>query len=460
MNEEKICCISQLKSFLRFPSISADSSKKEAVKACADWLYNHLKAMGLQTVEIHRTKLHPIIYAEHTSHPSYKTVLFYGHYDVQPVDPLSEWKHPPFEPLIKGDYIYARGASDDKGQMFVHIKAIERLLSENGSLPVNIKCLFEGEEEIGSPHLEDFIKAHRSKLQCDAAVVSDTKMLSENQPAITYSLRGSLNAELVIRRAGKDLHSGTFGGIVHNPADVISRIVAGIHDAQHKVMIPGFYDGVQATDQEERIFMKRNGPSDEMLLQDAGTTAWWGEKGYNHYERTTIRPSVTVSGLSCGYQGEGVKNVIPAQASMKINMRLVPDQRPQTIAENFSLFIQKRLPAGYTHQLKFSSMVDPIEVSRNDPYLRAAAKAYRKVFSHQPVFLRSGGTIPVVNLFEKILRVPTLLMGFALATDDMHAPNEKFFLPNFFKAIQTSILFMQHVNHLTKRAKQYATPYH
>lgn len=446
MIEENMQDIKELKTFLSFESISADTTRKNAVAACAKWLCNYLKVVGLKKVEMHSTKLHPIVYAEYISNPAYKTILFYGHYDVQPVDPVNKWQYPPFKPIIINNHIYARGASDDKGQLLVHIKAIEQLLKQNGELPVNVKCLFEGEEEIGSPNLRSFIEANKFALQCDVAVVSDTKMLSANQPAITYSLRGALNTELIISSSSKDLHSGTFGGMIQNPAIIISRILTDMHDQHYKVRIPGFYDDVRTLDEKERNFMKRNGPSDASMLQDATAKISFGEMGYTNYERTTIRPSITVSGISCGYQGEGVKNVIPSKAAVKINMRLVPDQKPETIAGHLSSFVKNRLPHGFKCQVNFSSMVDPVEVSRDHPYLLSAAHAYHQSFRQSPVLLRSGGTIPVVGMFKKILNVPTVLMGFALATDDMHAPNEKFYLPSFFKGIQTSIHFMKNLS--------------
>jgi acetylornithine deacetylase/succinyl-diaminopimelate desuccinylase-like protein len=449
--------IDQLKTFISFPGISADSGKMDAVKRCASWLANHLKEIGLQTVEVHKTELHPIIYAEHISHPKLKTILFYGHYDVQPVDPLNAWKYQPFDPVVYDNHIYGRGASDDKGQLFIHVKAIQELLNSKTVMPVNVKCLFEGEEEIGSPHLGNFIRDNRGRLKCDVAVLSDTKMLSVGQPAITYSLRGSLNAEIIIKREGKDLHSGTFGGMINNPSDVISLLLSAMHDEHHTVNIPGFYDDVTEVSEDERMFMKQYGPSDASILNDAGVKNQWGEHGYSNYERTTIRPSVVVSGITSGYQGEGVKNVIPTRASAKINMRLVANQRPGAIAERFVDFVRGRLPAGYSHKIIFSSMVKPVEIFRRHPYLIAAANAYKDVFLKAPVFLRSGGTIPVVGMFKEIMNVPTVLMGFALATDDMHAPNEKFSLSNFFRGIDTSICFMENIGSFSPKARQNVT---
>jgi acetylornithine deacetylase/succinyl-diaminopimelate desuccinylase-like protein len=440
--------IEELKEFLRFPSISADSSQKASVLDCAKWLCHHLEKIGLQKVELHPTRLHPVVYAEQISNPSYKTILFYGHYDVQPVDPVKQWTHPPFQPVIKNNYLYARGASDDKGQLFVHIKAIEELLREEKKLPVNIKCVFEGEEEIGSPHLGNFLLAFKKKLSCDVAVVSDTKISSADQPAITYSLRGSLNAEINIRGHSKDLHSGTFGGMIENPGRILSLIVAGLFDNNNRITIPGFYENVKPVPETERSFMRVNGPPDRALLSDAGAIASAGEKKFSNYERTVIRPSLTICGINCGYTGEGVKNILPSTATVKINMRLVPYQDHKKIALSLMGFVKDRLPHYYKLNIKFSSAADPVEVSRSHPYIRAAAMAYHQVFSVPPKFLRSGGTIPVVSLLGKILGIPVVLMGFALATDDMHAPDEKFYLPNFFRGILTSKLFMKKISTL------------
>ncbi len=438
--------INDYKTFLRFPTISSDSSQKRALQDCAGWLYTHLKKIGMARVSIIQTAGHPIVYAEHISDPLFKTILFYGHYDVQPVSPLEKWKHPPFDPVIHKDYMYARGASDDKGQMFVHIKAIEIMLKSITSPGVNIKCLFEGEEEIGSPHLYDFIINQPGLLQCNVVVVSDTKMLSRDIPAITYSLRGSLNAEIILRGGNRDLHSGSFGGMVHSPADVLSRIAGKINHRLGKVMIPGFYDGIIPESEAERKFMQQYGPADNLLFADAGTHTTWGEAGYSNYEKTTIRPSVVISTLQAGHTGEGIKNVIPSVAVAKINMRLVKGQYPAKIAELFSTFINQYIPTGFTCNINYSSAVYPVEVSRNQPYLKAAADAYTKVFGNRPVLLRSGGTIPVVSLFHTKLKAPLILMGFARGTDNMHAPDEKFYLPNLWRGIKTSIQFMKNIS--------------
>ena len=438
--------IEDFKTFLRFPTISSDSTKKQAIQHCAQWLSDHLKIIGLQKVTLYQTKQQPVVYAEYIVDPSLKTILFYGHYDVQPVTPVSDWKFPPFHPTIVGDYIYARGASDDKGQMFIHIKAIESVLLSKNCLGVNIKCLFESGEEIGSPDLFSFIHDNKHLLRCDIAVVSDTKMLAANRPAITYSLRGSLNAEIVIKVAAKDLHSGTFGGMVNNPANVLGNILSNIHDDKSRIKIPGFYSGIINEGHYERDYMRVVGPSDEALQLDAGISKNWGEAGFTNYERTTIRPSVVVTTLQSGHIGEGSKNVLPSVAIAKINFRLVKGQHPKQIALFFARFVKQYIPPGVNYKLKFSSASNAVEVSRRHPYLKAAGDAYTKVFGYTPVFLRSGGTIPVVGMLRDQFQIPVVLMGFALASDNMHAPNERFYLPNLFRGIRTSIRFIKNVS--------------
>jgi len=439
-------CIEELKQFLKFPSISSDSSKRSSVADCAKWLCAHLKKSGMQKVILYQTNLHPIVYAEYISQPSFKTILFYGHYDVQPVDPVSKWKYPPFDPIIIDHHILGRGASDDKGQMFVHIKAIEYLIQNKKPFGINIKCLFEGEEEIGSPNLADFINKNKKMLRCDAAVLSDTKMLSVNIPAITYSLRGALNAEISLRGQSKDLHSGTFGGMILNPANVLCRMIDKISDTNGRIMIPGFRSDVLLVNKQERLFMKRSGPADTVLLADAGSNFFWGEPGYSNYEKTTIRPSVTVTTMLAGFTGEGSKNAIPSEALVKLNMRLVPNQDPKKIVPLLNAFVKENIPNGFKYTVKYSSLVKPVEVSKTNIYMQAAANAYAKVFNRQPVFLRSGGTIPVVSQFTYELNIPVILMGFALVGDNMHAPNEKFYLPSLFRGICTSISFMKNVS--------------
>jgi acetylornithine deacetylase/succinyl-diaminopimelate desuccinylase-like protein len=312
--------VAELTEFTRFPSVSAQPEHAEDVKRCALWLAEHLRTVGLTHARVIPTRRHPIVYADWLDAPGHPTVLLYGHYDVQPPDPLNEWQTPPFEPTIRGNDLFGRGASDDKGQMFVHVKALESYLHTNGRLPINVKCLFEGEEEIGSANLKAFLFQNTSALAADVAVMSDMPMLAPDRPALTYAMRGALSLELEIRGQEVDLHSGNFGGAVHNPLQTLSEIIASLHNRDGRVMIPGFYDHVRRLHEKERAYMTRVGPSDRQILQDARAERGWGEHGYTLYERITIRPALTVNGIVGGYQGPGVKAVIPARATAKINL--------------------------------------------------------------------------------------------------------------------------------------------
>ncbi len=437
--------VAELRELIRFPTVSAQPKHAEDLKNCAAWLADHLRWVGLERVNVIPTRRHPIVYAEWRHAPGCPTVLIYGHYDVQPVDPLEEWGFPPFEPTIRGQDLYGRGASDDKGQLFVHVKAIESYLRTTGELPLNVKCLLEGEEEIGSPSLPSFLAQSRDRLAVDVALLSDMRILAPDRPAITYSLRGALSLELEVHGPKQDLHSGTFGGAVHNPLQALCEIIGSLHDANGRVAIPGFYDQVRRWSQEERAYMARAGPSDAQILWDAQTEKGWGEPGYTVYEQTTIRPAVTVNSMVGGYQGPGPKAVIPARAGAKLNFRLVPDQDPHEIDRLLRQYINSVTPPTVQTTIRRHLVAKPALVNRHHPTMQAAAAAYRKGFGATPVFLRSGGTIPVVNLFQEILGVPTVLMGFALPDDRMHAPNEKFHLPNFYNGIVTSIWFLAEV---------------
>jgi acetylornithine deacetylase/succinyl-diaminopimelate desuccinylase-like protein len=432
-------------SFVRFASVSAQPEHADDIRKCAEWLASHLRQIGLERVKIVPTPRHPLVYAEWRRAPGRPTVLIYGHYDVQPADPLREWRSPPFEPSVRGGDIYGRGACDDKGQMFAHVKALEAYLQTQGALPVNVKLLFEGEEEIGSPHIKPFIARNKRALSADVAVMSDTRILAPDRPAITYALRGGLSLELEVRGSRQDLHSGNFGGAVHNPLQALCEIIAKLHDSSGRVTIPGFYNRVRQWSDEERAYMASAGPTDAQILQDARAEKGWGERGYTLYEQTTIRPALTVNGIVGGYQGSGGKAVIPAHALAKLNLRLVPDQDPQEIERLFVKHIARITPSTVRSVVRTLFGARPALVNRRHPALRAAAAAYREGFDATPVFLRSGGTIPVVNTFQEMLGVPTVLMGFALPDDRIHAPNEKFHLPNFYRGIATSIWFLAEV---------------
>jgi acetylornithine deacetylase/succinyl-diaminopimelate desuccinylase-like protein len=434
--------VSELKEFIRFPSVSAQPRHAEDVKRCAGWLAAHLRQIGMEHVRVVNTPRHPFVYADWRHAPGRPTVLIYGHYDVQPADPLEQWETPPFEPTVRGNYIFGRGACDDKGQLFAHVKALESYLRTQGRLPVNVKCLFEGEEEIGSPNLKAFLARHKAALAADTVVMSDTRMLAPNRPALTYALRGSLSLELEVTGAANDLHSGNFGGAIHNPLQALCEIVAGLHDSCGRIRIPGFYDRVRRWDDRERAFMARSGPGDEKILRDARARKGWGEHGYTLYERTTTRPALTINGIGGGYQGAGGKSIIPARAFAKINIRLVPDQEPCEIERLFRAHVARVAPPAVNVAIRTYLRSKPALINRHHPSMSAAASAYARGFDAPPVFLRSGGSIPVVNMLQELLNLPTVLMGFALPDDRIHAPNERFYLPNFYRGINTCAHFL------------------
>ena len=437
--------VAELKDFIRFPTVSAQPKHAGDLKECAKWLAEHLRWIGMDNVRVIPTAGHPIVYADWLREPGLPTVLIYGHYDVQPPDPLEEWHSPPFDPVVRGEQLFGRGASDDKGQLFTHIKALEAYLRTGGMLPVNVRCIFEGEEEIGSPNLTAFLSRNKKVLNADVAVMSDTRMLAPDRPALTYAMRGALSVEVEIRGAAQDLHSGNYGGAIHNPLQALCEIVASLHDSEGRIMISGFYKRVRKWSNDERMLMARSGPSDQSILRDAKAEVGWGEPGYTLYERTTIRPAVTINGITGGYQGPGSKAVIPARAVAKINFRLVPDQDPREIDKLFRKHVARVTPNTVIPQVRTTLTAAPALIDRSHPALRAAAVAYRAGFGRAPEFLRSGGTIPIVNTLQEIFGIPTVLMGFALPDDRMHAPNEKFHLPNFRHGISTSIHFLNEI---------------
>ena len=435
--------VEELKQFVRFPTVSNQPKHARDLRRCASWLAAHLQRIGLESVRVIRTRRHPIVYAswQHAQHRP--TLLIYGHYDVQPPEPLSEWSTPPFRPVVRDNNLYGRGACDDKGQLFTHVKALESYLRTERTLPVNVKCIFEGEEEIGgSVGLQYFVARNQRALRADAALISDTRMLGPEQPAIGYSQRGNCRFELEVRGPKQDLHSGNFGGIVHNPLQALCEIIASMHDAEGRVAIPGFYDKVREWSAQERAYMKRTGPHDADILRDAGVSRLWGEPGFSPYERITIRPALTLNGISGGYNGKGIKTVIPARALAKISIRIVPDQSPNEIGRLLREHIRRVTPPTVMAKLRTLAISHPALVNRNHPALRAAAVAYHKGFGSSPVFLRSGGSVPAASIFQKALGIPSVLMGFALPDDQVHAPNEKFYLPNFFRGIDTCIWYL------------------
>jgi len=442
--------VNELKDFIRFPSVSAQPQHADALKKCAAWLAGHLRRIGMERVRVLPTRGHPIVYAVWQRASGRPTVLVYGHYDVLPADPLREWRTPPFEPTVRGEALYGRGASDDKGQLFTHIKALEAYLRTERALPVNVKCLFEGEEEIDSPNLAPIISRNNKALRADVALMSDSPMLASDRPVISYAQRGALRLELEVRGPEQDLHSGNFGGAIHNPLQALCEMIAALHDSHGRVTIPGFYDQVRPSTATERASMRRTGPSDAEILRDAGAQRAWGECGYSLYERTTLRPALTVNGILGGYQGLGVKAVIPARALAKLSFRLVPDQDPGNVDRLFRHRIAQITPRSVRSAVHTLSSARPALMNPNHPSMRAAVLAYHKGFGATPVFLRSGGSFPAVRIFQEFLGIPTVLMGFALPDDRVHAPNEKFHLPNFYKGIATSTWFLAAIGALRR----------
>jgi acetylornithine deacetylase/succinyl-diaminopimelate desuccinylase-like protein len=433
--------VGELARLVRFPSVSGQPVRAPDVHACAEWLAAHLASIGLERPRLVATPRHPVVCAEWRRAPGAPTVLVYGHYDVQPAEPLAEWTSPPFEPTRRGDELVGRGASDDKAQLLAHVKAVESYLRTSRSLPVNVVCVFEGEEEIGSPSLEPFLLGNRDTLRAAAAVVSDTTILGPNRPALTYAVRGNVVLELDAHGPAQDLHSGKFGGAVVNPLATLCAIVASLHDVSGRVAVRGFYDRVVPLAPAERAAMARDGPSDAELLRTAASAAA-GEAGYSLYERITARPVVSVTGLSGGYTGAGAKSVIPARARAKLDIRLVPAQEPAEVAELVRRHVAALTPAGVVVGVRTLSTARPAMCDPALPAMRAAAAAYGRGFGIAPALVRSGGTVPVIALLQERLGIPTVPMGFGLPDDRWHAPNERVHLPTFARAIETCIWFL------------------
>jgi len=429
--EDELCDL------LRIPSVSADSTRKPDVRRAADWVAAQFRGLGL-TTEICETAGNPIVYAEHLAAPGAPTVLVYGHYDVQPPDPLELWKSPPFEPTRRDGNLYARGATDDKGQMFTHVKSAEAWLRTSGKLPVNLKYLIEGEEEVGSEHLDPFIAANRDKLRADVCVISDTSQFAAGQPAVTYGLRGIAYYELRLTGPSRDLHSGTFGGGVMNPANALVGMLATLVDADGRVQVPGFYDDVTPLSELERKQFAAL-PFDEAAFKQAiGLTEVAGEKGFTTLERRWARPTCDINGLTSGYQGEGAKTVLPATASAKFSFRLVPKQDPAKIRKSLEAHLQAVCPPGVTMHLKAFHGAPGVVVPLESPYVAAAVRSIESGFGRRPVFIREGGSIPVVSTFHDLLGLDTLLLGWGLDDDNTHSPNEKFSLADFHRGIKAS----------------------
>lgn len=434
--------IDDLAALVRYPSVSAQPARSRDVAACATHLAARLRRAGFEHVRILPTRRHPVVWCAWHRARGLPRLLVYAHYDVQPADPESAWQTPPFRPSIRSDGLYGRGASDDKGQLVAHLAALEAYLRGAGRLPVNVTCLFEGEEEIGSPSLRELLLRERARFAADVAVVSDTAILGPNRPALTYALRGALGLELDVLGPAAELHSGIFGGAAPNPLEALASIVCSLHDAHGRVAVEGFYDAVRKVSAEERAQLARSGPSDDTLRAAARTPVLVGEPGYSAYERTTIRPSLSVNGISGGYAGPGSKAIVPARAHAKLGCRLVSDQRPEEIERALRRHIARVAPPGVTVTLRRGMTARPVTVDRSHPAMRAAAVAYERGFGTPPALLRSGGTVPVVGLLRELLGIPVVPMGFGLPDDGIHGPNERMHLPTLARAVDTCIWFL------------------
>jgi acetylornithine deacetylase/succinyl-diaminopimelate desuccinylase-like protein len=430
--------VEELKAYLAIPSISALPQHAPDVKRCAEWTADEMRRIGMQNVRLIDTPGFPVVYGDWLGAEGAPTILFYGHYDVQPVDPIELWESPPFEATVRDGEIYARGSADDKGQVFMHFKAIEAHLKQNGKLPVNIRVILEGEEEVGSANLDNFIKAHKDELQADVVVISDSPMFDRGIPSICYGLRGLVYFQIDIRGTKSDLHSGSFGGAVANPAYVLAGILAQMKDRGGRIKIPGFYDDVVELRAEEREQWKRLPFNEKRYAKELGAPRLFGESGYTTLERVWARPTFEVNGLLSGFTGEGAKTVIPAVAMAKVSMRLVPNQDPDKIAQLFEDYVKKVAPK--TVDVKVTRMHGgkPWMTDFDNKFVQAAGRAIQKGFGKEPVFNREGGSIPVVATFSEILGLPSVLFGIGLPDENAHAPNEKLDLGNFHGGIIAS----------------------
>lgn len=429
--------VRELKELLAIPSVSTYSHHRGDVRRAGEWVLNHCKRIGLDA-QLHDTAGHPVITASRCHHPSRPTLLIYGHYDVQPAEPEEEWSTAPFQPTVRDGFIYARGASDDKGQFFTYLKALEVVLAARGDLPINVKLLVEGEEEIGSPHLGAFLNKHRQQLKADAIAISDGSQFSDTVPAITYGLRGLCYLELHVQGPRTDLHSGSFGGIAPNPIDALVSLLARLKNPDGTIAIPGFYDAVAPLEPWERDAMKALPFDEDKFKAYLGLPSLRQEPGYNALESKTARPTLDINGIWGGFSGEGAKTVIPAKAGAKVSMRLVPHQKPQEIAELFTRYVTDLCPNEVRLEVKALPGAEPVLVSRDLPEVQAAARAIETGFGVAPVFIREGGSIPVVNLFKELLGLEAiLLMGWGRPDDGAHAPNERFALSDFRNGIRS-----------------------
>ncbi|MBI5267176.1 MAG: dipeptidase [candidate division Zixibacteria bacterium] len=427
----------ELFKFISFPSVSGQPERKADVAACGQWLTAHLASIGFKA-QLMPTGGHPVVYAEYLTDKKAPTILYYGHYDVQPPEPFELWTTPPFEAQIRDGYIYARGACDDKGQTFTHIKGLEAVLKATGSLPINVKLLIEGEEESHSANLPKFLKANKDMLKADIVVVSDTGQFNEKTPAVTFGLRGIASTEVFIDGPDRDVHSGSFGGTIANPINTLCWMVAQLHDKNGKVAVPGFYAGVKPPSKWERTQFKKLPFNESAYKKSIGVSGLQGEKGFSTLERAWSRPTLDVNGITGGYQGEGAKTIIAGKASCKITMRLVPGQKPMDICNKLERYLKKIAPKSVKVKVDKHGGARAVQVPIEGPWLEAASRAVAAGFGKKPVFIKEGGSIPVVVEFKETLGLDTLLIGFGLSTDNIHSPNERFRVIDFERGCKTA----------------------
>jgi acetylornithine deacetylase/succinyl-diaminopimelate desuccinylase-like protein len=438
IDAEKETYLEELKEYLRIPSISTDPDYRAEVLRAAEFLRGKMAQAGL-SAELIETAGHPLVYGEWSGAPGAPTILFYGHYDVQPVDPLDLWRNPPFEPVVEGDKLVARGATDDKGQSYAHLKAVAALLAERGKLPVNVKFLVEGEEEAGGQAIDLYVREDGGRrLACDAVVISDSSLYGPGQPALIYGLKGLAYMEIKVTGPNRDLHSGTYGGAVANPLNALGQIVSRLQDPETgRVLVPGFYDDVRPLATWEREEWGKLPFDEEAYRQDLAVPALFGETGYTTRERTWGRPTCDVNGIFGGYQAKGAKTVLPSWGGAKISMRLVPDQQPEKISRLFTEYVERITPRGVKVEVSYLHGADPVVVEAQGPIVDAAMEVMEEVWGGRPVRIREGGSIPIVSTFSRVLRCPVLLLGFGLNDDGLHSPNEKFNISHFYNGIRS-----------------------
>jgi len=441
VNSNKDRYLSELKEFLAIPSVSSQKNHDGDTRNCAQWVADEMRRVGMQNAQIFETPGHPVVYSEWMGAPGKPTVLFYGHYDVQPVDPVNLWTSPPFEATIRGDNLFARGSADDKGQVYIHFKAVEAYMKNGGSLPVNLKMIIEGEEEVGSENLEDFVKSHKDLLKADLVLISDSSMFAKGVPSVCYGLRGLTYMEIEVTGPNRDLHSGSFGGSVHNPIQALTEMIASLHDKKGKITIPGFYKDVRRLTKAERSSFRKLPWNDKQYAKDLGVGKLYGEQGFTTLERLWARPTLECNGIWGGYTEEGAKTVLPSKAFAKISMRLVPDQNSDKVAKMFERHFRKIAPKTVKVSVRALHGGEPAITPIDSPGVQAAVSALQKGFGKKPLYQREGGSIPIVVQFKNILGLDTVLLGFGLPDENAHAPDEFINLDNFFGGIRTSVHF-------------------